>query len=71
MHSKADARIPDVMLPLLDRASFWNAGRPRIVGREAAELFRAHCRTCMKRRERMTSATLRTYEGYVRNESAE
>jgi hypothetical protein len=53
------------------RVSGTPGGRAHHPAGEAAELFLAHCRTRMKRRERMTSATLRTYEGYVRNESAE
>jgi integrase len=49
------------------RAGTYRPEATKILVRELAELFLAHCRERMERRERMTRRNFQTYEGYVRN----
>lgn len=39
----------------------------KVTVKEVAELFLAHCKARMERRERMTQKNYKVYEGYVRN----
>jgi integrase len=49
------------------RSGTYRPEATKILVRELAELFLAHCRARMERRERMTRRNFQTYEGYVRN----
>jgi integrase len=49
------------------RSGTFRPDAAKITVAEAANLFLAHCKTRMERRERMTRRNYQVYEGYVRN----
>jgi len=49
------------------RSGSFRPDAAKVTVKEAAELFLAHCKIRMERRERMTRRNYQVYEGYVRN----
>lgn len=65
--TKAEATDFRVEIEGQMRAGTYRPEATKILVRELAEDFVAHCRARMERRERMTRRNFQTYEGYVRN----
>src|SRR4051812_3469136 len=65
--SRAEANDFRVEIEGQLRSGTFRPDAAKITVAEAANLFLAHCKTRMERRERMTRRNYQVYEGYVRN----